>query len=75
MVGLAVVVLFAEPPGADSCYVTRLNRSRIDRPEGFGGMLLGRIKSRMKELMEQDLLLMKARLEAKRPREPATDRY
>ncbi len=60
-----------ETPGAEACYLTRLNRTRIDPPRRFRGMLLRKIKSRMKEVMEQDLWLLKSRLEAKPQGEPA----
>jgi hypothetical protein len=60
-----VLTVTDELPEANACYVTRLNRTRIDPPRRFRGMLLRKIKSRMKEVMEQDLWLLKTRLEAK----------
>lgn len=66
-----VLTVADETPGVEACYLTRLNRTRIDPPRRFRGMLLRKIKSRMKEVMEQDLWLLKTRLEAKPQGEPA----
>ena len=71
---LDVLTISDESPGAESCYVTQLNRTRIDPPRRFRGMLLKKVASRMKELMEEDLRLMKVRLESQRPRGPAPAR-
>jgi hypothetical protein len=65
-----VLTVTDDTPGGDACYVTRLNRTRIDPPRRFRGMLLRKIKSRMKEVMEQDLWLLKTRLEARAKEEP-----
>jgi hypothetical protein len=61
---LDVLTVSDESPGARSCYVTQLNRTRIDPPRRFRGMLLKKVTGRMKELMEEDLRLLKVRLES-----------
>jgi hypothetical protein len=66
---LDVLTVSDEPPGAESCYLTQLNRTRIDPPRRFRGLLLRKVTSRMKELLEEDLRLTKARLEGERARQ------
>jgi hypothetical protein len=71
---LDVFTIVDAAPGAESCYLTQLNRTRIDPPRRFRGTILRKVTSRMKELMEEDLRLMKVRVETGRPGEPAAAR-
>jgi hypothetical protein len=67
---LDVLTISDETPGG-SCYVTQIHRTRIDPPRRFRGTLLRRITSRMKEVMEEDLRLMRIRLEGEGRTGPA----
>jgi hypothetical protein len=71
---LDMLTISDEAPGAASCFVTQLNRTRIDPPRRFRGMLLRKVASRMRELLEEDLRLTKARLEGGRAKGSAPAR-
>jgi hypothetical protein len=65
LAAMELVWLLDDQGGQRGFYGVRLNRTRIDTPRRFRGLLLGRIKSTMRRAMQQSLLDTKKRLEAR----------
>ena len=64
LAAMELVWLLDDHDGKHGFYGVRLNRTRIDPPRRFRGLLLGRIKKAMKRAMRQSLRDTKMRLEA-----------